>query len=321
MSKLWITWEKQRRNRGISSGLGYDLHEIISRHSGLRRYLECTVSTLKLLRILRPSYLAVQNPSIVLACLGLLLHYVFKFKFIIDAHNAGIFPAEGRSRLLNFLSKILQKKADLVIVTNENLKEYVEGNGGVAFVLPDRIPVPQIVLDCIPLPKKESKTNICFICTFAQDEPYQDVITATSLLPDTICVHVTGKYANKVDPVNVPKNLCLLGYLSEEKFWETLSSCDLVMDLTTRQDCLVCGAYEGISLQKPLVLSDTEMLREYFSKGCVYVDSNPESIAAGILLAVEQYSHLKEEICELKVELEKDWNERADKLLAELVRR
>lgn len=308
MTRIWITWEKQRRNEGISAELGFQLHEIESAAKGVRRYLECIRNTIGIIHRSKPACVAVQNPSIVLALLAVILKWSYRYTLVVDAHNAGIYPLEGRSAPLLYLSRFIQKSATHTIVTNENLKKTVELNGGVAYILPDKIPTPP---DLFPFERK-SRYCICFICTFAQDEPYREVIAAAALIPADITIMITGNFKNRVNPVGLPKNVLLLGYLPEEDYWAALGASDLVMDLTTRDDCLVCGAYEGVALCKPLILSDSEVSRNYFYKGCVYVDSTPESIANGIRSAVKNSAQLKNDAADLKDELEKSWEMYAD---------
>jgi len=180
----------------------------------------------------------------------------------------------------------------------------VEGNGGKAFVLPDRLPaVPETETS----PLGDEVFNIVFICTYSADEPYEEVFKAAEMVPKSVRIYVTGKYPDKISPTGLPSNIKLLGYVSEENFWSLLSSADLIMDLTLREGCLVCGAYEGVSLLKPLILSDTKILRSYFSEGCAYVAPNAESISTGIKFAINHIEAMKIGIQNLKTKLEQSW--------------
>ncbi len=73
-----------------------------------------------------------QNPSIVLALFLTMVKYFIRIKVCVDAHNAGIFRREGKSNVLNILSSIIQKTADLTLGANSALKDYVETKGGKA---------------------------------------------------------------------------------------------------------------------------------------------------------------------------------------------
>lgn len=314
MKIIWITWERQRRNEGLSSGVGAKFYELLSDKNAGLRYLVLARLTIKIINNDRPDVVVAQNPSIILSILIVMLKRIFKYKAVIDAHNCGIFPYESRYRLLNFLSKFIQRNACLTIVTNQNLCLHVEKNGGNGFVLPDRIPTP-------PTPKNiflDGDKKIVFICTYSRDEPYLEVIEAAKYLGDEYRIYFTGNFKGKVDLEKLPKNIELLGYLSEEAYWDTLNSADAIMDLTTRDDCLVCGAYEGLSLEKPLILSDTSVNRDYFSIGCVYVDANYRSICEGICECFSKYREHQEQIATLKQVLEGEWDHKREEYCRQL---
>ncbi len=305
---IWITWEKQRRNQGIASELNFALYEIIYKKPRLIRYLMSSIKTIRIIVHKKPSCLVVQNPSLVLAALAVLLRCIFKYRLIVDSHNSGIFPLEARSKILMILSKLIQKRAELTIVTNEKLKTEVMSNGGNPFVLPDKIPdVPSIISR---LQLSNDNINVACICTFSEDEPYYNIMNAASLVSSDIIIYVTGKYYGKVNIDDIPKNVRLLGFIPEHTYWSLLLASDIIIDLTLRQDCLVCGAYEAIAVEKPLILSNTEVTTFYFNKGCIYVNPNEsKSIAYGIDLAIKNYGVLKKDILDLKQQLNRKWND------------
>jgi len=301
----WITWEIQRRNKGISSALGWPLYEIVFNRSGILRYVRSTVKTISIILREKPQLIGAQNPSIILALLVTILKRIFKFRVIIDAHNSGIFPAEGRSVLLMAFSMWLQKHADLTLVTNNRLRSVVEFNNGRAFVLPDRIP-------SIPKTKKEfpldGRYNIAYICTFSNDEPYDEVIKSGNFVSEDVFIYITGKYDGKVQVNSLPNNVKLLGFVSEIEYWSLLDSVDIILDLTLREGCLVCGAYEGVALAKPLILSKTKTIMSYFSRGVIYVEPTASSIASGIQEALRKIPILSSEIKILNASLKRSWD-------------
>ena len=133
----------------------------------------------------------------------------------------------------------------------------------------------------------DGRVNAVFICTFGVDEPYLEVIEAARAIPDDIYIYITGKFEGKVEQSTLPCNVKLLGFVPDDEYWLMLASADFIIDLTLRHDCLVCGAYEGVAMEKPLILSDTDALKSYFIQGCIYVKPTAHSIANGILEAVE----------------------------------
>lgn len=301
---LWITWEFQRRNYGISSALGFRFYEIDMKGPRFKRYLFSIAKTYTEIATNKPDIVIAQNPSIILSITVILLRKFCNYKVVIDAHNSGIYPREGKSSLLLSIAKWLQRKSDLTLVTNDEIKAVVESNGGRAYVLPDKIPT-------VPTHKRttlDGNKNVVLICTFSDDEPYQDVIETASLLKSDICIYLTGKYEGKVNLQKIPRNIKLLGYVSEDDYWALLQAADVVMDLTLREGCLVCGAYEALAVNKPLILSNTKTNKSYFSNVCVYVDPMPESIANGIMYAISNLTQLEEGVTRLKSNLQDEWN-------------
>ncbi|HWP89498.1 MAG TPA: glycosyltransferase, partial [Burkholderiales bacterium] len=98
----------------------------------------------------------------------------------------------------------------------------------------------------------------------------------------------------------VPANVKLTGFLSEHDFDHRLTHADVILDLTTRADCMVCGAYEAAAAQVPMILSDNPPTREYFSKGALFTDNSASSIAALIREMRAHHARLQREVVEIK---------------------
>lgn len=301
----WITWEVQTRNRSMARRLGIPLYELISDKSRLPRYLALSGKTISIIK--RHEIIFVQNPSIVLSFIASIMKIITKKKLVVDAHNSGIFPLEGRNRFLNMITRFICKAADEVIVTNSFLAKTVTDWGGKAIILPD------------PLPHLDSGNRqkivppekfILFICTWASDEPFMEVIQAARLLPDDIKILVTGNYKKQQEKLSsLPKNVELLGFVDEADYIHLLSQASASMDLTTRDNCLVCGAYESASLQIPCIISDTDINREVFNPGFIYTKNNERSIAEAILRAMEEKKKNSSEIHFFKERHEKQTTE------------
>ena len=308
---IWITWEIQRRNRSMAGALGFALHELDCRGPRFRRYVVCVARTIRLILAGRPAVIAAQNPSIVLCAVAALLRPLRRFVFVMDAHNSGVRPHEGNSSILNWFAAILMRAADVTIVTNETLACYVRTCGGTPVVVPDPLPaVPSLV--------KRKLCNgfaVAFVCTYGRDEPYLEVFEAARQMEGRVTIFVTGRYRGR-RPLNVSPNVKFLGFLPDQDFWNMLASADAIMDLTTREHCLVCGAYEAVALGKPQILSDTADLRAYFFKGAAYARPNAASIAEAIEAVRRDGGKLASEAQQLRGELEVSWQARAADLVA-----
>lgn len=308
MSKrLWITWEIQRRNRSLSRQVKAKLYEVIGAGNRLKRYPFQIIRSLKILHNEKPDILFVQNPSIVLAFLSVVTRKLFGVKkLIVDAHNAGIFPLEGRSRILNSITNLIIRRSDAVIVTNKYLADYVKQLGGHAFIIPDPLPV---FGDADELPEREVDVmKATFICTWSDDEPYKELISAAGRLAGDIEISITGKHNDRINVTDLPDNIFLTGFLDDSDYVNLLHRSDFMIVLTTRDNCLNCGAYESVSLQKPIILSDTEALRSYFHSGVIYTRNDSLSIELAIKKMIENYAQMSGDIKGLKSKINKNWS-------------
>lgn len=309
--RIWLTWENQRRNIGLSRAFGASLFQFEHKGNRVARYCVSLFKSLVTLIKERPTLIFVQNPSMVLALFAVSYGRIASVPVVVDAHNAGLVPFGGRKSWANKVAAHTIRKAALTIVTNGNLKKYVERQGGTAFVLTDVI--PSFSLKCEKKDLK-GKFNVLFICSFAEDEPFGEVFRAAGELDMSISIYVTGN-ARRVEKGllnRLPENVVLTGYLPEDQYVQLLHQVDLVIDLTTREDCLVCGGYEALAAEKPLIVSGRRVLREYFSKGALFTDNTSSNLADQIRLAKADIEKLRRQIVELKRKKLEEWNEMAE---------
>jgi glycosyltransferase involved in cell wall biosynthesis len=324
---IWITWERQTRNRSASEYLGIPLWEIIyGQNSAFFRYTKSICATLKLIFRHKPRYVFVQNPSVVLSLLGVLCSKLFRFKLIVDAHNSGIYY-EGRfNGLVNPLNRLIIRNSKFVIVTNEEIAKVVSAKGGRPLILPDPLP-------CIPVSeasdannysrtKQENLLTAFCITSWGEDEPVESLIAAAADFSGSVDFYFTGNYlkANfNIISETLPRNVHLLGFVDEGVYFSLLKCCDFTIDLTTRPDCLVCGAYESVAAGKPIILSDTKPQRAYFDKGAVFCRTNRAGIRAGVGDMLRDFDQYKVDIELLKAEILERERLRRDGFISSIV--
>ena len=95
--RIWITWLNHRRNVELSVELNCKLYQLQYNGHKLLRYFILSFKTIRIIYIERPFLVFTQNPSLVLPILLIIIQKVFKFKLVVDAHNAGLFPIEFRT--------------------------------------------------------------------------------------------------------------------------------------------------------------------------------------------------------------------------------
>lgn len=290
----------------MSAALAVPLVVLQSRAHWILRYAVLSLRTILLLLRHRPALLFVQNPSLALAFLAVHYGRIVGIPVVADAHNGGLFPLDGKYSFANRLARHIIRHAALTLVTNENLKVYVENTGGAGYVLPD--PLPSFH-ERQTKPRSSGQKQVVFICTYAHDEPYIEVIEAAKSLGETVVTFVTGKVKENARKLigELPGYVVLTGYLSDGEYLDLLLGADVIVDLTTREDCLVCGAYEAVAAGVPLVVSDTKALRDYFDRGVLYTDNSREDIRFKILEALKNNDMLRNQIRELKAERLASW--------------
>jgi glycosyltransferase involved in cell wall biosynthesis len=319
MSKLlWLAWEDHRRSRSLARALGAELHELTGTlgRPRLVRYAINVRDTILILARRRPDTVLCQHPSFVLALLLVLLRPALGYRLGLDAHNGGLAIEPDSPWLLRRLAAWLQRRADLVVVHNDEVEAHVKDRGGRLVTLPDPLPVLETVAP-LDLPRP---FNLLFVCTFKPDEPYLAVLEAARLIDPEIGIHVTGDFRGKIDPKAWPDHVVFCGRVPWERYDQLLRSVNGVIDLSTRERCLVCGAYEAVAAGKPMILSRTATLMGYFARGAVFTDNrvsdSPHSIRQAILELRVREAELKAEVILLKRELARDWNARLQRLQA-----
>jgi len=306
MKRIWITWEKHRRTIELASSLpGIKLFQFEFEGPRILRYTCLLFHTVLNIFLELPHLVIVQNPSLILSLFVVILGKIVGFRAVVDAHNEGLIPFHSKHNWLLPIYSFIQKWAYLTIVTNIGLAEKVLENGGNPFILEDKIPDfanPRHIL-------LEGRHNLVFVCTFQKDEPYVETIKAASFIDPSVHLYVTGPYRRASQDIilGAPPNVLFTGFLPDQDYIDLLFSCDAVIDLTSMKDCLVCGAYEAVALGKPMIISDTEALRGYFSRGAVYTKNEPREIANAIAYALENRERLACDISLLRADLEGNW--------------
>lgn len=309
----WIAWERQRRTTELARALGVPLYRLL--HDGPRwiRYPVLATHTLGILHRRRPRVLIVQNPSLILALLAGLARLAFRYKLIVDRHTNFALgqPASLRKSVFTMISDLTIRLADLTIVTNQPLASLVASRKGRSFVLPDALPALSGPVENRQLP---GSRNICLVCTYAQDEPYEEVIRAASLLPPDVFLYITGrldraKFSKPTSEIlATSNNIVLTDFLPEDQYVELIFSVDVIIDLTTLDHCLVCGAYEAVAAGKALVLSESAANRELFGDAPVYVTADQDSIRAGIETALAEVDRRTAMIVEFRTSYRRSWD-------------
>jgi glycosyltransferase involved in cell wall biosynthesis len=259
----------------LCAGLGLELVVLKTPRRGALRYLSLSARTIGLLMRRRVKVLLIQNPSLILGALAVLLRRILGFQLIVDAHNEAVTPYINRQGFIRRLSYWVIRHSELTIVTNRQLARIIEAQGGRAFTLPDRVPAAPAPGAA---PALAGPFNVALIATYAADEPIAAVFEAVR--GTDVQLYVTGN-PRKLDPAvaaTVPPNVHFTGFLEEAAYWGLLRSADGIIDLTLMDDCLVCGAYEALAIGKPMLLSNNAASVELFGDAAAFTDNSVADI-------------------------------------------
>jgi glycosyltransferase involved in cell wall biosynthesis len=282
--------------------------------SRLKRYFLNSLATMTILARGRHRTVFVQVPSIVLGVLAVIFSRVFGYKLVIDAHNAVIEGAERAAQPIRFFYRLVIRKADRVIVTNAALAERLRRLGGEPAILPDPVPVFRSGAAV-----ESDASRVVVISTWAQDEPLGEILAAAKLLPEPLSLTITGRargpFAHEARQL---PNVHLSGFVSDEEYLQLLSTARVVIDLTTREDCLVCGAYEALALGRPLIVSDSRALRELLRGGAAFCVNEAAAIAAAIQNVSQNEEQWAARCASRRESYIREWRETANHLLADV---
>lgn len=244
------------------------------------KYLGQWRRTSRILRAERPDTVFVMTPPVFAALPAFWYAWRHRKQVVLDAHTAAfLFP---RWKHLQWLQRLLCRRAVTTLVSNTHLGDVVRAAGGHATLVPD---VP-IVFEGTERFERPATFTVAAICSFDYDEPIEALFEAAARLPH-VTFFVTG------NPRKVPAavrerltaNVRLTGFLSTEMYGSLLTRADVALVLTSSDHTMLRGAYEAIYQGTPVIVSNWQILRDAFPIAAVHVDNTAEAIAEGVRLA------------------------------------
>ena len=316
MKQYFVVWNIfQRRALSMQDAFGYELTFLAPLvKSKLTKAVDYIVRSFKTLNILikeQPKVIWIQLPPVPLLYIAHIYRLFRKVHIVVDCHNSMIKPFWLKWPF----TKSLLANSSAVLVHNDDVKRQALSLGVQAenlYVLEDR---PANISS-----NEDSNLDdylhpwILFPSSFGKDEPIEEVISAAALAPEITFVltggHSSAKNIHKLE--NIPKNIVMTGFLPIEKFNTLLCAADAVLGLTKWEGVQLSVCNEALGAEKPMVLSNTALLKELFYMGAVFIDSSdPKSIAEGCRKIVTEKSKYSMQAVQLKGERLEKWTTQA----------
>jgi glycosyltransferase involved in cell wall biosynthesis len=184
---------------------------------------------------------------------------------------------------------------------------------------------PPVFLNLSRLEKPElaREFSLTYVGTFNSDEPVGIVIEAARRLPD-VKFYITGNpaLAKREWIDNAPSNVVFTGFLLKDDFWIRLHNSRAVIVLTTFAHSIVGGGDDAVAVERPLIVSDQPAIRDFFTKGTVYIQNTTDSLVQAIETVRVDEERFRREIAELNSEYEQEWKAKIaqlETLIAEAV--
>jgi hypothetical protein len=314
-SKIWITWHFQARSRNLAKVLNLEIKEYFQNKNVLIRHLFSSIWTIKILVKNKPSVIFIQYSYLLL-----LLLYVYKILkrrnliLVVDCHTKAL--RRKATGIFNYifwpLKKLSFEAADLSIISNEGLAKDIKKLHNNFIILPDMIPQIESINS-----KSSFRGDYCvYISSFAVDEPFDEMLKVSELLKRKLELYWTGKIPTMIEKyISDYSNIHFTDYLKVDEYYNLIGNAKCLIALTTEEDCLQSGAYEAISVEVPVVISDTYSLKQFFGSAAVYTNNDSNSIYNAILNAINMKEILRSEMQKLKVRRNVEFEQKIEKIL------
>lgn len=278
----------------------------------LFRYFISIFYTIFILTSKRPKIIFLMNLPVFLPMTVYLYAKLFKCYYIIDSHS-GLFNRKAWNIFLPIM-KVIYKNCLINIAHNEKDAKIYQSWGVKSAILSTEV-YPYDTYERVLL---KTKNNVVVIGKFSDDEPYDQIILAAKNM-DHVQFYFTGpieKAKRKMDVNNLPKNVVLTGFLPQEEFIRLVKSVDVALALVTTAETMQMAAWEAMSCEVPIILSDWQLLRRTFPKGAIFVKNTQQSIVEGIQKFFANQELFQREISQLKAEKKILWDREVQKILA-----
>jgi hypothetical protein len=304
MKIIFIVWAfPKTRAKQLANEFDAKLYgiEIINNYPKIIKYFISFIKTIYILLREKPHIIIAQVPPIFIAFPIYFYIRMFGGNYIFDMHSGEI--ADGKWKYFEPLRRFFFARAFLVLFHNKSNYRSIENK---------HWKINSTILNClIPTPPKGISAirifnrcrNVVIISSFDDNEPYKECFEAfNELIKQNNKWHFifTGDNS-KIDISKYSKNITFTGFIDYNKYWGILKGADVIVSLHKRNAVITMGLWEGISLNKPVVTNNYEVIKELFNDNLIYTDNTSLHIANAIQKAYIERNSISNRI---KVEKE-----------------
>lgn len=230
--------------------------------STLLRYTYSAILTFRYIRNLpRDSIVIVVAPPVFLPALVMAFGLGKGISVIMDSHPGAFgLMNDWFSAVLKPLHVWCMRRAEMVLVTNENLAAKAQSAGGNALVFHEPYVYDEVEDEVDS--NGSSAYTVVFAGNFSRDEPVDVIDEAAQFLPEVKFL-ITGEQKTEREKP-WPPNVSVTGWLEHKTYKRVICGADLVVVLTTDDDSVMRAAIEAIRWKKALVVSETRSTTSYF---------------------------------------------------------
>jgi glycosyltransferase involved in cell wall biosynthesis len=305
MHVIYIEWAFPRtRARELSKILGAKLYGInVDMPIGIK-YIISFIKTILILFKEKPDTIIIQIPPIFIAIPIYCYTRIFGGKYLLDVHSGEI--VDYKWKPFKLIRKFFFVKATLVLLHNKSNYKLVKDLRWNCRCIILNDPIPEIVNNINPIRNCSNCKNIIVISTFDKNEPFYECLEAINILlkrwdGDNWVFTFTGDNSKiKIEDKN-NNNIIFTGFMDYEKYWSVLKGADVIVSLNKRNSVITCGLWEGISLNKPVVTNNYEVIKELFNDNLIYTDNTSLHIANAI-----QKAYIERNSISSRIKVEKE---------------
>ena len=302
---MFLSWiHHHGRSEALARALGVPAVFVAVGRRGNRltapfRYVVQALRTIRLLATERPRVLYVMAPPLPLVLLAVAYQTLTRAPCVIDAHTGAV-VADGRRPKRAFA--VVARRARATIVTTARLASPLQASGVATVVLhdPPHAEGALAIERTSPPVRPDRRPLLVMPSSWYRDEPVEAVREAARRVPHIDLVLTGNPSGPCADPATWPGNVRLAGWLDSVAYVSLLDEATALVALTERDLTMQRGGYEALILGKPAVVSDTTVLREYFTQGAVLSGHDPADLARAFEECVDRAETLAEEMVELR---------------------